>query len=83
VLPRLPEHIRLIGPKDKMNTYDLVEVADLGLVYTTTVGMEMAMFGVPVIVSGATHYRGRGFTYDPDSWVSYFKLLGQILAKPV
>jgi hypothetical protein len=82
VLPKLPEHIRLIGPKDKVNTYDLVEVADVGLVYTTTVGMEMAMFGVPVIVSGKTHYRGRGFTYDPDSWVTYFKLLGQILSKP-
>jgi capsule polysaccharide export protein KpsC/LpsZ len=82
VLPRLPEHIRLITPKDKMNTYDLMEVADLGLVYTTTVGLEMAMCGVPVITSGQTHYRGRGFTYDPDSWVSYFKMLGQILAKP-
>lgn len=82
VLPKLPEHIRLIGPKDKVNTYDLIEVADLGLVYTTTVGMEMAMCGVPVIASGSTHYRGRGFTYDPKSWVAYFKLLGQILAKP-
>jgi len=82
VLPRLPEHIHLIGPKDKINTYDLVEVADLGLVYTTTVGMEMAMYGVPVIVSGQTHYRGRGFTNDPDSWVNYFKQLGLILAKP-
>ncbi len=82
VLPRLPEHIRLIGPKDKVNTYDIVEVADLGLVYTTTVGLEMAMFGVPVIVSGSTHYRDRGFTHDPDSWVTYFKLLGQILSKP-
>jgi hypothetical protein len=82
VLPRLPEHIHLIGPKEKVNTYDLVEVADLGLVYTTTVGMEMAMYGVPVITSGQTHYRGRGFTQDPDSWVSYFKLLGTILSKP-
>jgi hypothetical protein len=82
VLPRLPGHIRLIGPKEKVNTYDLVEVADLGLVYTTTVGMEMAMYGVPVIVSGQTHYRARGFTFDPDSWVNYFKLLGQILNKP-
>ena len=82
VLHRLPEHIRLIGPKDKVNTYDLMEVADLGLVYTTTVGMEMAMMGVPVIVSGQTHYRGHGFTHDPDSWVTYFKQLGQILDNP-
>lgn len=82
VMPRLPEHIRLIGPRDTINTYDLIEVADLGLVYTTTVGMEMAMKGLPVIVAGQTHYRGRGFTYDPDSWVGYFKLLGQMLDHP-
>ena len=82
VLHRLPEHIRLIGPKDKVNTYDLMEVADLGLVYTTTVGMEMAMMGVPVIVSGQTHYRGHGFTNDPDSWVTYFKQLGLMLDNP-
>jgi len=82
VMPRLPEHIRLIGPRDTINTYDLIEVADLGLVYTTTVGMEMAMKGLPVIVAGQTHYRNRGFTYDPDSWVGYFKLLGQMLDHP-
>ena len=47
---------------DPVNTYDLFEIADLGLVYTTTVGLEMAMSGVPVIVVGKTHYRGKGFT---------------------
>ena len=82
VLPKLPEHIRLIGPKDAVNTYDLVDVADLGLVYTTTVGLEMAMNGLPVIVAGQTHYRGRGFTQDPESWVTYFKMLGMILERP-
>jgi len=82
VLPRLPENIRLIKPQDEVNTYDLMEVADIGLVYTTTVGMEMAMMGVPVIVAGKTHYRERGFTHDPDSWVSYFKLLGHMLNNP-
>ena len=82
VVPHLPENIRLIKPRDEINTYDLIEVADVGLVYTTTVGMEMAMSGVPVVVTGQTHYRNRGFTYDPDSWVSYYKQLGQILEQP-
>ncbi len=82
VHPKLPKHIHLIGPKDNVNTYDLIEVADLGLVYTTTVGLEMAMSGVPVVVAGQTHYRKRGFTHDPDSWVNYYKLLGQMLSKP-
>ena len=47
-LPQVPEHIHLVEAADPINTYDLVEIADLGLVYTTTVGMEMAMSGVPV-----------------------------------
>lgn len=79
VAPTLPEYIHLVGATDKVNTYDLIEVADLGLVYTTTVGMEMALNGVPVIVAGKTHYRGRGFTIDPDNWVNYYKTIGQVL----
>jgi hypothetical protein len=81
-LPKLPEYIHLIGPRENINTYDLISIADLGLVYTTTVGLEMALSGVPVIVSGKTHYSGRGFTIDPDSWVSYFKILGQMFCDP-
>lgn len=81
-LPELPEHIHLVGAGDPVNTYDLVEIADLGLVYTTTVGMEMAMSGVPAIVIGQTHYREKGFTLDPDSWESYFELLDTVLADP-
>jgi hypothetical protein len=82
VQAKLPEHVHLIAADDPVNTYDLVELADLGLVYTTTVGMEMAMSGVPVIVSGQTHYRGKGFTLDPDSWQAYEKLLAQTLSDP-
>jgi len=81
-LPELPEHIHLIHADAQVNTYDIVEIADLGLVYTTTVGLEMAMSGVPVIAIGNTHYRGKGFTLDPDSWDAYFKLLDEVLASP-
>lgn len=81
-LPALPDHIRLVAAGDPINTYDLIEIADLGLVYTTTVGMEMAMSGVPVIVAGQTHYRGKGFTLDPDSWQAYWELLDRSLAAP-
>jgi hypothetical protein len=82
VLPVLPEHIHLVAAAATTNTYDLVEIADLGLVYTTTVGMEMAMSGVPALVVGRTHYRDKGFTLDPDSWESYFSLLDKIIAAP-
>ncbi len=82
VLPTLPEYIRVIAPTEKVNTYDLIAAADVGLVYTTTVGLEMAMSGIPVIVVGDTHYRGRGFTQDPQSWVQYHKTLKAVLENP-
>lgn len=78
-LPELPSHIHLIPPTAEVNTYDLMDVADLGLVYTTTVGLEMALRGIPVIVAGKTHYRNRGFTQDPNTWVDYFKVLNRLL----
>jgi len=82
VLPEVPSHIHLVEATDQTNTYDLVEIADLGLAYTTTVGMEMAMSGVPVIVGGKTHYREKGFTLDPSSWKDYFRILEAKLSNP-
>lgn len=79
-LGEIPENIRIIGPLEKVNTYDLMEIARLGLVYTTTVGLEMAMRGVPVIVAGKTHYRGKGFTLDPVSYEDYFDINNKALA---
>lgn len=79
-VPERPEHLHVIGPNEKVNTYDLMEIAGLGLAYTTTVGMEMAMRSVPVILAGQTHYRGRGFTYEPTTYDEYFSLLDTLLA---
>jgi hypothetical protein len=79
-LPELPSHIHIIGALDKINTYDLIEIADVGLAYTTTVGLETAMNGRPVISCGQTHYRGRGFTLDPNSWDEYYTALEKVLA---
>jgi len=75
----IPAHIHLIEPDEPINTYDVLEITDLGLVYTTTVGLEMAMRGIPVLVAGQTHYRNRGFTFDPGSWEEYHKMLDFVL----
>ncbi len=79
-LPEIPSHIHLIHALDKVNTYDLIEIASLGLAYTTTVGVETAMNGIPVISCGQTHYRARGFTIDPNSWDEYFAALEKVLS---
>jgi lipid A disaccharide synthetase len=62
----LPEHIISYQTEDPTNTYDLIAAADLGLVYTTTVGMEMAMSGVPVIVWGIRTTKKKGLPRIPS-----------------
>jgi hypothetical protein len=79
-LPQIPAHIHIIHPLEKINTYDLMEISAIGLVYTTTTGMEMCMNGIAVIACGETHYRKRGFTFDPASWEEYFAILERVLA---
>jgi len=83
VLPELPPSVVLLPPDSEVNTYDLIELTHLGLVYTTTVGLELAMFGVPVVVCGDTHYRGKGFTYDPTSMAEYLAQIGRLLQDPL
>ena len=83
VLPQLPPGVVLLPPDSEVNTYDLIELTHLGLVYTTTVGLEMAMFGVPVVVCGDTHYRGKGFTNDPTSLAEYLAQIGRLLQEPL
>ncbi|GAB4570972.1 MAG: hypothetical protein Fur0017_18780 [Anaerolineales bacterium] len=78
-LPELPSHIHVIGALDNVNTYDLIEIANVGLAYTTTVGLETAMNGRPVISCGQTHYRGRGITIDPNTWDEYYATLEKVL----
>ena len=78
--PTLPAHIHLIKAEEAINTYDIIGITDLALVYTTTTGLEMAALGIPVLLGGRAHYRNKGFTIDANSWDDYFHKLDLALA---
>lgn len=73
--PELPENIIILPPKSEINTYALFDIADYGIVYTSTAGLEMAIKGLPVITAAHTHYRKKGFTFDATDKKEYFDLL--------
>ena len=80
--PVLPVNVRIIEADDPTSSYPLMAASDFGLVFTSTTGMEMAMQGVPVIVAGRTHYRGKGFTTDVSSAAEFEAALDKGLADP-
>ena len=71
----MPENVTVLEPDSEINSWALYDLCDLGLVHTTTAGLELALQGKPVVVASDTHYRGKGFTIDPDSYENYEKAL--------
>lgn len=78
----LPGNVTVVGPDDPLDSYALMEAADLGLVYTSTVGLELALGSTPVIVAGDTHYRSKGFTVDVSSPDELGSAITAVLADP-
>ena len=74
-IKQIPENVVIIPPDEKINSWSVYDITDLGIVHTTTAGMEMPLVGVPVVVVSNTHYRNKGFTLDVNSQEEYFETL--------
>jgi len=79
----LPPNVRLVGAADDLSSYPLMEQSDIGLVYTSTTGLEMAALGKPVVVAGRTHYGGKGFTHDPTDQQDFEATVRRLLEDPL
>ena len=65
-----------------MNAYDLIEASTAGIVFSSTVGLEMAMLGKPVLLGSKVYYSGKGFTLDSEDQADYFEKLSSLLNDP-
>jgi capsular polysaccharide biosynthesis protein len=63
----LPQNVRVVGPAEPVSSYALLGISDVVLTYASTIGLEAAVRGLPVVVAATTHYRGCGFTIDVSS----------------
>ncbi|HEX7788114.1 MAG TPA: hypothetical protein VF653_17985, partial [Methylomirabilota bacterium] len=64
-----------ISAAEPVNTYDLVSEAAMVLPYVSTIGIEAAALGKPVLVSGQSCYSDLGFVRTAASRGEYFELL--------
>lgn len=59
----LPANVRLVRGGE-LNTYDLMNVAAMGITATSQAGLEMLAYKKPLVVAGDAFYGGKGFTWD-------------------
>ena len=52
----LQANVRMVMPEDSVDAYSLADAADLGLTWGSTIGLEMAMLGKPVLLASRALY---------------------------
>ena len=70
---KLPNNIKIIPPDTDISPYSFFKMMDVGIVCNGTIGLEMAVQNIPVIVTGNVHYSKKGFTHDVVSPEEYLK----------
>lgn len=66
---------RFIAADEPVSTYDLLASARLVLPFVSTIGIEAAAIGKPVLISGTSYYADLGFVWSASSRHEYFELL--------
>lgn len=51
-----PGNVRVVMPDDSLNSYALMDEADIGLTYGSSVGIEMALLGKPIVLGSRAFY---------------------------
>ncbi len=72
LLTSIKNRITVIDESLQINSFSVLDLTDVAVTHTSTIGLEMAIAGKPSIVLGKTHYKGLGFTIDPSSKAEYF-----------
>jgi hypothetical protein len=71
----IPNNVTLLEADTDVSPYELMAELDVGLVYNSTLGLEMAYEGLPVVLAGDAHYRRYGLAFEPETTSEYLSLL--------
>lgn len=75
-----PPNVLVVPPESTITAQCALRLADIAIVYTSTVTAEAAGLGKPIILVGGGFHSGRGMTEEPRSPEAYTALLDDICA---
>ena len=81
---RSPANVVIAWPEDRVSSYNLAEIADASTVAWSTIGLEVARFGVPTVAAFSDlgpYPVGSFISFAPDV-TGYFSAIEQALAQP-
>jgi hypothetical protein len=78
----LPENVRLVRSDEPLNSYSLAALATVGLTWHSTIGLEMAALGKPVVRSGSPEVSMQPCLLTPSSPSDYDRLIEELAKGP-
>jgi fructose-specific component phosphotransferase system IIB-like protein len=75
-------NVVVVRPESEVDSYALAESADLVITYGSTMGVEAAFLGKPVLSLCDTEYCGLDIVYEPQTSEEVLALLGQSFLPP-
>lgn len=74
-----PENVSIIRPEDDLSSFDLIQASDCGLIWHSSIGLEMAALGRPVFRAGQYWFRDADFMHTTTNVESYSVSLSDFL----
>jgi hypothetical protein len=84
LLAQRPSNVAVVWPETKISSYNLAEIADAATISWSTIGLELARLGVPVVAafSGIGSFpTGKFISFEEDQ-DSYFATMAAALHRP-
>lgn len=78
---KLSDNIIFLDYDTTIKLNDLIPKINTGIVWSSSVAMEMAWMGKPVIALADAHYQSKDFTYQPSSSEDFFNAIENYLTQ--
>jgi hypothetical protein len=73
------DRIIVVDTEEKVNSYELIKRMKFGIIYSSTIGLEIAFRGKACLVGGAPFFRDQPYMISPGSRELFFTALGSLI----
>ncbi|MGH2894675.1 MAG: hypothetical protein ACRDPM_15640 [Solirubrobacteraceae bacterium] len=78
----LPANVQMVDPDDEMSSYSLMDLCAVGFVWVSTVGLELACKGKPVVSAAGNYLSETGFVQTIEDTATYEPMLDSLRTRP-